>query len=316
MAATPSNHAYRKFSAKYEAQLPLFLKDWWLDAVAPQQWSFVHYGPDDDPIAVLPFLFTRRGPFTRITNVRLCTYGGPFIIYPENQTRASRIKLERKITENLINQLPKADIVVLQSHPDFNYWQSFLWEGYQVTPRTSYVIPSSRGMSEVEENLHTSIRQNLRKVEDHIKVRTGSVQELMTLADKTFAHQNEPTPYSAGQLKQIVKATEQQEAIFLWVAVDDQDKAHAATLFLMDKRYLYYFKAGSDPQQRSSGAQTLLIWKALEFAAQKGLDFNFLGSINPSIELFMSRFGPIQSNYYEKRKVHGFKGSLIQYLKS
>lgn len=87
-------------------------------------------------------------------------------------------------------------------------------------------------------------------------------------------------------------------------AVDAQGKPHASVYLVWDAKTIYSLMRGSDPILRTSGATSLLMWKAIEFASSQGKRFDFAGSWVESIERFVRAFGGRQTPFFEVSKIN------------
>jgi hypothetical protein len=65
--------------------------------------------------------------------------------------------------------------------------------------------------------------------------------------------------------------------------------------------------AGTDRQYGNSGANTLILWEGIQFAATVSQVFDFEGSMINGIENFMRQFGAQPHVYYEVRRLGIFK---------
>jgi lipid II:glycine glycyltransferase (peptidoglycan interpeptide bridge formation enzyme) len=81
-------------------------------------------------------------------------------------------------------------------------------------------------------------------------------------------------------------------------AVDDRDRVHAAQFFVRDGTTTYSLFGGADPELRSSGAHSLVIWEAIRRACETSQRFDFLGSMIESVERFNRAFGARQVPYF------------------
>ena len=61
---------------------------------------------------------------------------------------------------------------------------------------------------------------------------------------------------------------------------------------------MHYLMGAADPGYHNSGAMSLLLWHGIQLASQKGLQFNFEGSMVPAIERFFSAFGGTLTPYH------------------
>ena len=55
---------------------------------------------------------------------------------------------------------------------------------------------------------------------------------------------------------------------------------------------------GGDPEFRNSGATSLLMWNAIQFASTVSQIFDFEGSMIESVERFFRGFGAVQTPYF------------------
>ena len=71
---------------------------------------------------------------------------------------------------------------------------------------------------------------------------------------------------------------------------------------------------GADETFKSSGAYSLLIWKAIQMSAKLTQQFNFCGSMLPSVERFFRSFGGEQTPYLHIKKTKLLVIKIILYL--
>jgi len=76
------------------------------------------------------------------------------------------------------------------------------------------------------------------------------------------------------------------------LATDERGNAHAVNFLVFDDRSAHYLLGGTDPSYRGSGAASLLVWDAIQFAAQHSKLFDFEGSMVEGIARFFRGFGP------------------------
>ncbi len=73
---------------------------------------------------------------------------------------------------------------------------------------------------------------------------------------------------------------------------------HAACLFVWDNLYCYYLFGAANPEYKTSGAMSLLIWEGIKLAKSRHVDFNFEGSMIKPVERFFRNFGGSQLPYF------------------
>jgi len=133
---------YRAY-CKTESSIPIFSKDWWLDAVCGKDnWDVVIFeNKGNDIIAAMPYYAIKsRYGFKNIIMPKLTQTMGPWIKYPLNQKYSKKLSFEKKIFTELINKIPKHASFVQNFHYSITNWLPFYWHGFKQTTRYTYVI--------------------------------------------------------------------------------------------------------------------------------------------------------------------------------
>ena len=77
----------------------------------------------------------------------------------------------------------------------------------------------------------------------------------------------------------------------------------AGIYLVWDVHTVYAILRASDPTLRNNGANSLIAWKAIEFALENGKNFDFAGSWVEPIERFVRAFGGKQVPFFEISKI-------------
>ena len=88
----------------------------------------------------------------------------------------------------------------------------------------------------------------------------------------------------------------------LLIARDRAGTAQAGVYLVYHGDTAYYLAGGADAGERSSGAQTLALWRAIEAMSPRVRRFDFEGSMLPGIEHVFRGFGATQVAYSAIRK--------------
>jgi hypothetical protein len=100
---------YREFCKK-EKNIPIFSKDWWLDAVCGEEnWDVVLFEKGGEIWASWPYYKVRKFSFNIITMPKLTQNMGIYIKYPHNQKYYKKLSWEKEIINTLLEKLPKFD---------------------------------------------------------------------------------------------------------------------------------------------------------------------------------------------------------------
>ncbi|MDI2587658.1 hypothetical protein OR571_11170 [Psychrobacillus sp. NEAU-3TGS] len=92
---------YRELCKK-EKNIPIFSKDWWLDAVAGEgKWDVILVEKGDEIVASLPYVIKKKFSFNYITMPMLTQTAGIWIKYPEGQKYVKKYLLKEKFVKKL-----------------------------------------------------------------------------------------------------------------------------------------------------------------------------------------------------------------------
>jgi Acetyltransferase (GNAT) domain len=294
---------YRKFCVQEEA-LPIFLKDWWLDAVSENSWDVVLLTEGEKTKA--SWVYQRSAKYGyKLLNMPALTSGwGPWINYPVDQKYASRLSYEHQAISELIDALPAFDYFNQRFRYELTNGLPFFWKGFALTARYTYVLEDLTSVDTLWNNLGSSARSQIRKAEKLVTVsETNNVDDLFRLSTQVFERQKETIPYSAVLMRRIFEATSQHNSGKIFVARDGENRVQASLFLVWDNGSAYYLAGGTDAQA-PGGTFSLLMWKAIQHAATVTRQFNFEGSMLESVERFFRSFGPIQKPYLQIQKVN------------
>ncbi len=284
---------------------PVFLQPWWLEAVGGEKCEYAVAWRGDEAAAVLPYL------------QREAKLGAPSLVMPPSthtlgpwcreidgayQTKFADTKV---LMMELIESLPDFSYFGQEFHRTVTNWLPFFWQGFEQTTRYTYVLPDLSDIDAIWEGLNGSIRRNIRKAQKVVRVEVDDdVDRFLALHEKTFERQGRKAPHSREFLCRLDAACASHGARKILVAVDSQGRAHAATFFAYSKAETTYLLSGADPDLRSSGANSLIIWEGIRFAREVSREFDFAGSMIEPIERYFRRFGARQVPYLQVTKVN------------
>jgi lipid II:glycine glycyltransferase (peptidoglycan interpeptide bridge formation enzyme) len=292
---------YRLF-CRTELELPLFVQDWYLDAVCEEgAWDVVLVEKKDRLLASLPYFVKKKLGFTYITMPPMVKTMGPYLI-PEVRD----LKYSHRYYQQLIRQLPRIDGFKQDFHPSVTNWLPFYWTKYQQTTRYTYTL-NVQSPDEVYAGLNRNMKRNIKKASAQLRIETHhSLDTFYRINQMSFDRQGVSIPYSFDFLQKHDRALENNDARQMLFAVDKQDRIHSAAYLVWDKTTAYYHLSGDDPALRNSGAGILLIWEAIKFTSQQLQlsRFDFEGSMIENIEAIRRQFGAHQEPYFRVWKYH------------
>lgn len=293
--------AYRHF-CQTAPGLPLFLYDWYLDAVCEGgEWDAAVARKGGEVVGVLPYFLKQKLFWRYVAMPPLAKMMGPFLL-PEYRAPRREIPL----LNELIDQLPR----LAAFEQDFNYtatdWLPFYWRGFRQTTRYSYVLPLTK-MDKLRENLAPDYRNNkLPRAAKRVKVHTGDDLELFyRVHNGSYRRQGLEAPVSFKFLQRLDQTLAARRAREIFWAADPKTGAiHSVAYLAWDKQSAYYLMAGDDPALRASGAGILLAWEAIRYTKET-LElplFDFAGSMIRPIERVRRQFSAVQKQYFRVQR--------------
>lgn len=279
----------------------VFCKSWWLKTVAPDSWDILTVENNGHLQAASPIIKQRSILGDRvISEPPLTPYQGIMFMDLSDLKMETQISRQRKWITQIIDQLPDFDYYKVNYHHSFNYWLPLYWQGFNQTTRYTYIIDDLSDLDMVWNGFRENIRREIRKAQKkQIKVTcSDDLQEFWDLNQKTFDRQGVGMIYDLEYLRRIDDICKQKGCRKIFFAVDDLGKIHAASYVIWDKHSAYYLLGGGDPQLRTSGAASLIMWESIRAAAGVSKAFNFEGSMIKPVERFFSAFGAKPYPYY------------------
>jgi hypothetical protein len=140
--------------------------------------------------------------------------------------------------------------------------------------------------------MESATRNLIRKARSLVKIRDdGTPLQLYEVIQSGFAAQGRKVPFSLETLIAVDTCLETRNMRSIYVAVDSQERVHAACLVVWDEDKAYGLLSGAHPDLRKSGAFYRIIWRALQDAGKEKRLFDFEGSMLPQIERVFRSFG-------------------------
>ena len=281
----------------------VFCKSWWLDAVySSGLYELLIVEKGGRIQAGMPLLWTSKSKDFISMPVLTQSLGILFSINAEKKY-VMQLSDEMEILKIIISNIPSFQSFKINLNYNFNNWLPFYWAGYKQTSRYTYILDN---LSEdvVWNGLRPNIRTDIRKAEKQgiIIDKNNDIERFYKINSKTFNRQNRTMSYSLDCIHRInTKCKELENGIILF-GKDQDGNDHAAAYIIWDDNSAYYIMGGGDPELRTSGATSLVMWNAIKHVANRTRKFDFEGSMIPSIERFFRAFGGIQKQYFQISK--------------
>lgn len=307
---------YRELCSK-DPSIPIFSRDWWLDATAGTLgWDVAIVEKNGAVIAAMPYSIQKRHGFTVVSQPVLTPALGPWLA-PVKGRSAALLSHQRECMEGLISQLPQFDRFSQTWSTKLSNWLPFYWEGFSQSTLYTYTIPLTPGM-DVLACFTSNMRNKLRKAQKTVTVIDDCpLDQFFALNQKTFSRQSLATPYSLEYVQRFDAELATRNCRKIFAAIDPSGQFDSSLYLVWDDEVAYLHMAGQDPELRKSGAGILLIYEAIEFALKKGIKtFDFSGSMIEEVEIVRRSCGGLQTPYFHITKTTSPLLRLLQAVKA
>ena len=289
----------------------IFMQPWWLDAVAPGEWGQVQVMNGDTVAARMPYRYTRKFGMKMLTMPPLTQHLGPWFNLPDDAKYSTQLSRQHELCNALLNQLPPFDFFRQRFSTRVTNWLPFYWQQYNQSTQYTYVIPDITDPEVVWSGFNDTARRQVRKAQKQLDITEAGIEEFYNINNLTFERQGMKNPYSLSLMKRLDAACKERDTAKIFKASDSKGNTHAVLYLVWDTDTAYYLMGGGDPELRSSGAASLLMWEAIRFASNRVSQFDFEGSMVQGIERFFRTFGAVQTPYFRITKVNN---RLLQFV--
>ena len=292
-----SKDLYRELCSK-EDSIPVFSRDWWLDAACGDDWDALIVEKNGKVQAAMPLYVPCRHIITMPHYTQ--TMGVWFAAGAEDTKYSSLLEQRQAICKSFIEKLKPYKKFLQNFSYDFTDWLPFYWEGYSQTTRYTYILHAIKDFDKLLSDMSQQARRNLKRAEEQsVTVSRGvSTDDFLKIQALTFERQNKRNVQSSAVLRRIIDAARERGQGDIFGGYDEKGNLHAVAFIVWQNSSAYYIAGGGDPALRSSGAHALVMWEAIKGVSQYTDIFDFEGSMIPGVERFFREFGAMQIPYF------------------
>lgn len=297
-----NKEVYRQY-CKEQDDLPLFIKDWWLDVVC-ENWDVAIVRNGDNISGVWPYRVEQKLNVTLLRDPALTPYWGPHVIYPHDLKLSKRDNFEHETITALLEQMPDVKVWHISAFPGLKQVGLFKDAGFDVQVRQTFIMPLEDDMDTIFSKLKEDYRRNVRRAGKELTISNEPemLQELWQYQKATLDNKDVRIIFSGRQLQQLYDACAAHDCAALWVARKGSE-VQAIVWHAWDASRAYYLVGSKNPSSADSRAMTALLWKAIEESKKAGKSsFDFEGSVDPGVERFFRNFGGNRELYLVLKK--------------
>lgn len=297
-----SKEKYRQL-CQQPNKLPLFLQDWWLDAVC-NNWDAAIIYNGDLVAGVWPYITETKAGVSIFRNPALTPYLGPHIFFPHDLKPSKRDNFEYEITEQLLQQIPNHKVWSVALQPSQKHVGLFKAKGFEISPRQTFLMPLQEDIDTIFSRLHEDYRRNIRKADAELQIadEPQSLSQLWEFQKATLDKKDVHMHFSMQQLQKLFDVCQAHNCTTLWTARKD-NIIQAILWHIWDEERAYYLVGSKNPAAKDNRAMTALIWKAISESKNRNkTSFDFEGSMDPGVEKFFRNFGGNRELYLSLQK--------------
>lgn len=299
---------YRRFCADAPADFPVFMKDWYLDAVCDGGiWDAAIAEKNGRIVGVWPWFLKKKGMWQYIAMPAMGKLMGPYIVPDQRE-----ISSEMKILSDLLAQIPQ-NLAAFEQDCNYTFqnWLPMYWQGFTQTTRYSYTMDLNKPIDQLWSGLESDYRRKINKANNSLEVfHDGSIEDLFEVSMQSFSRQGLGKPFGFEYFKKIHDSFESHNACEKFFARNrETGEIYSAGYLVWDKSTAYAYLGGDSTAFRSSGSGILLLWERIRYTKEvlQLPVFDFLGSMMKNIEPGRRNFGAVQQPYFRLQK----EGSVL-----
>ncbi len=301
---------YADFCAN-EHTLPIFMQNWWLDAVCKNanDWQPIFSKDKNGIIDAVLICHTRKKYFLKkIGEPPLTQFSGVWFREKTNLNQVSKRSEKyffiKKNLDALIDQIPRADIYFFRLQYTLTDAQPFFWKGFQTLVRYTYRLENIKNFSELQTQMNNNTRRNIKRgLANYDLEFSEDWHTFVQLNNTVFARQEKNAPINNTVWKNLDEVLSEHNARMILFARNKTTQTIDAGVYIVfDFNTAYYLAGGCNDSGRENGGLYFCLWNAIQTAAKRVDIFDFEGSMLKNIEPVFRGFGGIQTPYLTIQK--------------
>ena len=282
--------------------LPIFMQDWWMDAVcAGKQWDVLLYDNAEEQIcAVMPYLLRHRAWMHYILMPQMTQIGGLWIRkdVPQDQVQL--------ICQEFSSQLQSLKLAYYYQHFPLGSpaVEAFKQLGFKTKERITYRIEDLSDLDGVIASFSKNKKRQLQKALSLHVDYLLTAEEFYRFHVQCMKEQEKTISYTREFLLVLERKTNRHKRS-QFIAIRNADNVLLAAAFLVwDNRSMYYLIPCYSSLYKDSGASALLVLESIKFAREKEVTFDFEGSMIKGVANHYKQFGTTRTIYYSVEKYY------------
>ena len=283
------------------SDLPIFMQDWWMDAVcAGKQWDvLLSYDSNGNIQAAMPYLIRKKAWMKYIVMPQQTQIGG---IWIANDSRDQ----VTEICQDFTRQLENLGLSYYYQHYPIGSpaVDAMCTLGFKTKERVTYRIEDLSDLDKVINAFSKNKKRQLQKALSLHADMSMSVEDFYRFHAQSLQEQGKQISYSREFLLVLHRKTQRLGQSQILSICNADNQVLAAAFLVWDKQSMYYLIPCYDLKYKDSGASALLPLEAIKLARQKGVAFDFEGSMIRGVANHYKQFGSTRTIYYGVEKYY------------
>lgn len=299
---------YIEWAAQQE-NMPIFMQPWWLDAVcAGKEWDVLLSRNSQGMIlAAMPYLYRKKWGMRWIIMPQETQIGGIWLAQNGGLIEGSDEAVDiRAICEDFTQQLRALKLSYYYQHYPIGSKTipALKALGFRVRERVTYRIEDLHDLDAVINAFSKNKRRQLQKALSLHAERGLSAEDFYQLHSSFLSEQHRQISYTREFLLVLDRKARRNNQAETIVIRNADGTPYAAAYLVWDQHNMYYLIPCFSALHKDSGAGALLVLEALKLAREKGVIFDFEGSMVRGIANHYRQFGSKPATYYSVEKYY------------
>lgn len=295
-----NRRAYAHLCDDVGAAMPLMARAWWMEAVsrpACKEWGAVMATDGSGRLlGAMPYQLTRRGPVAAMLMPQL-TQLSHIWTAPE----ADRAGAVAATLRELRRQMRRDRVLMAQFADRLTEAErgAFIAEGFTLEERISLRLNDLSDIRQVEAAFAKYKKRKLRKADAQgYTLDTGlTASEFTDMARQEISQLHGPLLYPPALLAELAREAMGRGCCQLFCARAAAGDVAAAVMMVYDETTAYYLVTPRSTAYSSLGAVEWVTREAIRWAAERGLVFDFEGSMDSGVARSYSAYGATAAPY-------------------
>ncbi len=176
--------------------------------------------------------------------------------------------------------------------------------GFKIKERVTYRIDNLIDLDKVIDRFSKNKKRQLQKALSLHAENKITAEEFYALHHLWLSMQKKKISYSREFLLVLEQKLRKHNQSQILTICNPDHEPYAAALLVWDSQRMYYLIPCFNPDYKESGAGALLVLEAIKLAREKGVSFDFEGSMIRGVAQHYKQFGSLLNTYYSVEKYY------------